>query len=215
MKSIPGRPGRIGFTFPMLLGTFERELSGVLEVALRIPFDKVVNVGAAEGYYAIGLALRLPTAHIVAFDLDPECQEFLSEMARVNHLTERVSVLGMCEPRDLEAGLSGGERCLIVCDVEGYEHLLIDPTHVPSLHRSWILVELHEQAAPGIGETLEHRFAGSHRSLRIYQEPRTARDYPLNPLLKRLPTRSWQPFLNEQRAYRMSWLWLEPSGRHH
>jgi hypothetical protein len=196
----------------MLLGTFERELHPVMEMALGVPFDRVVNVGAREGYYAIGLALRLPGAKVVAFEAEPEGQRFISTLADLNGVGNRIEVLGWCGPGELEASLAGTGRCLVVCDVEGYEDVLMDPVSVPSLRRSWLLIEEHEQAAAGIGKALERRFSATHRMVRIWQEPRTARDYPLNPVLKWLPTRSWWPFLNEQRRYRMSWVWLEPHG---
>jgi hypothetical protein len=210
MKGVHEAQGGAGFLYPMLLGTFERELHPVIETALQIPFERVVNVGAWEGYYAIGLALRLPEAQIVAFEADSEGQRFLREMATRNNVAGRVKVLGWCGPKELEGSLSGAEKCLVVCDVEGYEDVLMDPAAVPSLRRSWLLIEEHERAAAGIGEALERRFSPSHRIVRVWQQPRTVRDYPLNRVLKWLPTQSWRPFLNEQRRYQMSWLWLEP-----
>jgi hypothetical protein len=197
----------------MLLGTFERELHVVIEKALQIPFDRVVNVGAREGYYATGLALRLPGAKVVAFEAELEGQRIISHLACLNSVAERLEVLGWCGPSELEASLAAAEKCLVVCDVEGYEDTLMDPVSVPSLRRSWLLIEEHEQAAPGIGKALERRFSPTHRVVRIWQEPRTVYNYPLNPVLKWLPTESWRPFLNEQRQYRMSWLWLEPLGQ--
>ena len=213
MKGVHDAQGGVGFLLPMVLGTFERELHGMLESALQIPFERVVNVGAREGYYAIGLALRLPGAEIVAFEADSEGQRFLTEMAARNNVAGRVKVLGWCGPTELEASLAGAEKCLVVCDVEGYEDVLMDPVAVPTLRRSWMLIEEHEKAAAGIGKALERRFSPTHRIVRIWQEPRTVHDYPLNPVLKWLPTRSWRPFVNEQRQYRMSWLWLEPLGQ--
>jgi len=213
MRGAQDRPGGVGFLFPMLLGTFERELHSVLESALRIPFERVVNVGAREGYYAIGLAIRLPGAEIVTFEAEPEGQRFVSEVASLNGVAKRIEVLGWCGPKELETSLAGGGKCLVVCDVEGYEDVLMDPVAVPSLRRSWLLIEEHEQAAPGIGKALERRFSPTHRIVRIWQEPRTVHDYLLNPVLKWLPTQSWRHFVNEQRQYRMSWLWLEPLGQ--
>jgi hypothetical protein len=210
MKGVQDRQGGVGLLFPMLLGTFERELHTVLETALQIPFKRVVNVGAREGYYAIGLARRLPGAKVIAFEAELEGQQFISKLASLNGVCSRIEVLGWCGPAELKASLTGAEKCLVVCDVEGYEDVLMDPVAVPLLRRSWLLIEEHEQAAPTIGKALERRFSPSHRIMRIWQEPRTVHDYPLNPILKWLPTQSWRPFLNEQRRYRMSWLWLEP-----
>src|SRR4051795_10844916 len=40
---------------PKLLGIYERELHGAIEAAIRAQPDVIVNVGAADGYYAVGL----------------------------------------------------------------------------------------------------------------------------------------------------------------
>src|SRR5262245_56331762 len=38
--------------FPKLLGTYERELHPVLERICKEPYEGIVNIGCAEGYYA-------------------------------------------------------------------------------------------------------------------------------------------------------------------
>src|ERR1700722_2566319 len=52
---------------PKLLGIYERELSSFIEAACLKRPDLIVDVGAAEGYYAVGLAVRNPTAKVIAF----------------------------------------------------------------------------------------------------------------------------------------------------
>src|SRR5438105_426555 len=48
---------------PKLLGTYEAELHGPIEHLLKSrTYGAVVDVGAAEGYYAVGFALRCPEA---------------------------------------------------------------------------------------------------------------------------------------------------------
>src|SRR5712672_3591091 len=44
---------------PKWLGIYEREVGGCIEEAITLPFQTVVDIGAAEGYYAVGLALRM------------------------------------------------------------------------------------------------------------------------------------------------------------
>ena len=46
---------------PKLLGIYERELHGAIEAAIRAQPGLIVNVGAADGYYAVGLARRCRT----------------------------------------------------------------------------------------------------------------------------------------------------------
>jgi hypothetical protein len=43
-------------------GCYEHELHGEIEQLVTRGFDAVLNIGCGEGYYAIGLARRMPTA---------------------------------------------------------------------------------------------------------------------------------------------------------
>jgi hypothetical protein len=52
--------------YPKLLGSYERELHGIMERIVRTDYATVVDIGCAEGYYAAGLALRLPEARVFA-----------------------------------------------------------------------------------------------------------------------------------------------------
>lgn len=45
---------------PTLLGTYERELHPWLERIFASPFAHVIDIGGGTGYYACGLALRMP-----------------------------------------------------------------------------------------------------------------------------------------------------------
>ena len=57
---------------PKLLGIYERELHGAVEAAVLGQPEVIVNVGAADGYYAVGLARRCPSATVHAFEADPD-----------------------------------------------------------------------------------------------------------------------------------------------
>jgi hypothetical protein len=49
---------------PKLLGSYESELHAALEQLLTEEHETVVDIGCAEGYYAVGLGLRLSKAEI-------------------------------------------------------------------------------------------------------------------------------------------------------
>src|SRR5271166_5203781 len=50
---------------PKWLGLYERELHDCIEEAIASPFQTVLDIGAAEGYYAVGLALRMHDARVI------------------------------------------------------------------------------------------------------------------------------------------------------
>lgn len=69
---------------PKLIGSYESELHSVIVRMLKISYTKVVNIGSAEGYYAVGLALKIPSAKVYAYDIDLEATKLLEENAAAN-----------------------------------------------------------------------------------------------------------------------------------
>src|SRR5205085_11411510 len=65
-----------------LLGLYESELHKTLGDVVRSSPDIVVNVGCAEGFYAIGLARLIPSAKVFAYDIDSEAQKICEAGAR-------------------------------------------------------------------------------------------------------------------------------------
>src|ERR1044072_5114497 len=64
-------PKSVGSTLvPKLLGSYESELHSTLEEIIDRNYQKIIDIGCAEGYYAVGLALKNPKTKIHAFDTD-------------------------------------------------------------------------------------------------------------------------------------------------
>ena len=57
-----------------LLGCYEQPLQPFIEQAIRAAYPVVLNIGCAEGYYAVGMARRMPATRVHAFDIDPAAQ---------------------------------------------------------------------------------------------------------------------------------------------
>jgi hypothetical protein len=194
-----------------LLGTYEKELHGVIEELVSLEPETVVDVGAAEGYYAVGLAMRLPHARVIAFEMDAEGRRHLEEMAALNGVADRVEVRGKCDPASLREALQGTRKAALVCDVEGYEAELLCGPEAPDLGAAWLLVELHEFAVPGVGERLTAAVASTHEVERIWQQGRTLKDYPFRNWATRLLPHAYASYqVQEFRPERMSWLWAAP-----
>jgi hypothetical protein len=194
-----------------LLGVYERELRPIVEAITALEPARIVDIGAAEGYYAVGLALRNPRTTVIAYEQTAEGRDLLTGMAALNGVTDRLNIYGRCEPEDLRVQLGSPGRTVVICDVEGYEEKLLNPVSVPELRSSWILVELHEFVVPGITETLRKRFKPTHRITHVWQTGRGREDYPYRSWYTRLLPRAYATYLvQEFRPERMSWFWLEP-----
>src|SRR5262249_34123991 len=57
-----------GNNISKLVGCYEYEIHSAIERAIERRPATIINVGCAEGYYAIGFARRLPGSAAIAFD---------------------------------------------------------------------------------------------------------------------------------------------------
>lgn len=199
---------------PELLGTYERELSDVVRELVQRSFGRVVNVGARDGYYAVGLALLLPHAQVWAFEWDDEARGTLAETARANRVADRVQVRGYCDAPALAVALAEGTGVLLVCDIDGGEVPLLDPALVPALTRATILVECHGPPKPPSEPLLVMRFLPTHDVRRVALEARLLAQLPsgvAEPWRSRMPA-TMEALLQEHRIVEQSWLLLTPRG---
>jgi predicted RNA methylase len=195
---------------PKLLGTYERELYPVLEQVVNDAYDTLIDIGVAEGYFAVGMAMR-KDARIIGYECDAQATALAIELAQRNGVAGRIEMRGACTPADLESAASASERPFLLCDVDGYETTLLDPRRVSSLSKTAMLVELHEYARPGVTAEFLRRFGDSHHIEIIWQAPRTAEDFPFeNRWTRRLPARYRRHMVDELRPCEQSWLWMTP-----
>ena len=165
---------------PKLLGVYERELHAAVEDAIRAAPAHIVNVGAADGYYAVGLARRCPDARVVAYEADAGERELLSRVVAANGVA--VHIEGTADAGAL------AEADLVVMDCEGCERALLQPPLDAT-----VIVELHDVWDPGVGAAVTERFAATHEIVVIPSGPQPPRG-----------------MLSEQRPGPMSWAVMTP-----
>ncbi|HYH10663.1 MAG TPA: hypothetical protein VEK11_26700 [Thermoanaerobaculia bacterium] len=185
-----------GSIFPKLAGTYERELAPIIEQVVATPYDVIIDIGASEGYYAVGLAMRMPGATVHAYEIDARSREACAELARRNGVADRVQVHGAFTPRAF-----GAKRMFVICDCEGCELQALDPV---LFRDADLLVELHDFLDPAITPTLVARFRDSHEITLVDTRPP---DLAL-PVLQRLRTKDRAFAADEQRPGPMQWAWM-------
>src|SRR5207249_10415948 len=75
---------------PKLMGTYELELHPIIEQLCKQQFSRIIDVGAAEGYYAVGMAMRSPRSEVIAFETTTEGQALIAQLAALNEVAARV-----------------------------------------------------------------------------------------------------------------------------
>ena len=193
---------------PKILGSYEAELHGVLGLLFALPYDRIINLGCGEGYYATGMALRLPQARVYAFDVDATARRLCEELAQRNGVADRVHVGDAADPQLIEE--LAGDNTLIVCDVEGAELSVLPPEPGPRVGRSDLLIELHDFVDPGISAAILSRFATTHSPSLIDTAPRDPRVYPA---LELYSPADRELAVNEFRPAAMRWALLSARDR--
>lgn len=200
--------------WPKIFGTYEAELHGVIRDLTELRFAKVIDVGAAEGYYAVGLATSWPWTAVSAFESQAEGRELIGQMALSNNTQERVKILGHATVDALRKELKDADegRVLCVMDVEGAELEFCNLRSVPELGRSHLLVETHDFAVEGIHDRLEQALSASHRVYSLGQRTRSLNDFRnALPLWQRMVFgKSLVYLVDEWRPPGCGWLYAEP-----
>lgn len=186
-----------------LLGCYEASLATVVETIIARPYRFVIDVGCAEGYYAVGLARRMPQAQILARDANPAALLLCAQLAAANGVSDRITLGGVMQHQDFD--ICAAQPTLVICDIEGGEAELLDPTRATGLRHADILVETHDCITPGLSALIFNRFAATHDIQRFERDlnpealPHWTHDYSdLDRLL----------MLWEWRTGPTPWLWM-------
>jgi hypothetical protein len=192
--------------FPKLLGSYESELHAVLDELLRNDYNTVVDVGCAEGYYAVGLALRLPHAEVYAFDIDPHARQLCSKMARLNGVADRIHIGEFCNEEVLRS-IPLGERALILSDCEGYEGSLFNRQLAEFLLNHDVIIETHDFIDIELSVKMRDAFTVTHhvRSIKSVDDIEKAHNFN-DGALESYSTWDKYRILRENRPAIMEWL---------
>ena len=163
---------------PKLFGTYEKEIAEIIE---HLPvFDLAIDIGAAEGWYAVGLLYRKIARSVVAFEIIGSGQKACRDNAERNAVAEHLEVRGECSVGELQRLLESRPRpdfrVLIVSDCEGCEDELFVPSVLKLCREAHLLIETHESQAPGTHLRLARELESSHRVIHIKPVRRSRAD---------------------------------------
>jgi hypothetical protein len=196
-----------GALAPRLFGSYESELHPYLEALRQSQLDCVIDIGCAEGYYAVGLARMLPAVTVHAHDISEHARAACAELAAKNGVSERVRIGGEFRPEDFQA--FAGRNALVIMDAEGAEDDVLIPERAPALAGMRLIVETHDLFRRGVKQRLIERFSPTHEVVEIRQGPKTT------------PLPDWVSELNhldqllaywEWRSGPTPWLVMTPRG---
>lgn len=149
---------------PKLIGTYEHELNEYFTSGFLNNYERFIDIGAAEGYYVVGARSLNKKMDLIAFETEFIGQQKIKENLLINRLwdEDKIKILGNCNHETLNLLLSSKKKTFILCDIEGYEKILLDLNEIPHLSLCDIVIEVHHDVNIGIEEILINRFSHTH-----------------------------------------------------
>jgi hypothetical protein len=191
-----------------LLGSYEREIAPAIQRAIDRGFEQYVDIGASDGYYAVGFARSCRQSTVHAFEMNPFPARVCRSLAAANGVERSLRLLGECRLEDLQA--LPDRPSFVLCDTEGAEAQLMVPDMVPLLRSASLVVELHAFAVPGVEQLIVDRFSATHEIDVVRTEPRYIGEFPALMDVPGVTYIDRQLALAEFRPYPMAWAVMEP-----
>ena len=126
-----------------ILGVYEKHvLKKIIEFSKKgnYPF---IDIGAADGYFAIGMAFSETFKKIYAFEIDEEGRRSLNRNIENNLCKGKVVVDIEANFENLKEIIDKNKSAVILIDIEGSEFDLLDNKLLKLLSNCYIVCELH------------------------------------------------------------------------
>lgn len=198
-----------GSLIPKLLGCYEAEVMEALMELKGRAFDGAVNVGAAEGFYAVAAVRFLDAPLALAVDPDPAARAATERNAAANGIADKVTTRDRMDGDGLAAWAAAHPRALVISDCEGFEMELFSPAAMAALGQAVCVIECHDFDGQPVTGELTARFQASH-DIRLIMEG--ARDPNRYPELRKLDSLERWLAVSEDRPETMSWIVATPKG---
>ncbi len=193
--------------FPKLLGSYEKELTEVIKKILSKEYQNIIDVGCAEGYYAVGFAMNTK-AKIYAYDINDDARTFCLEMAKLNKVDELITLKSLCDENVLRT-FDFEDQNLIISDCEGFEQKLFTTNNIANLKKCDLLIEIHDNVDITISQYIMSLFQSSHniQIIRSLDDLEKIKSYEYKEL-EGLNFNEKKHILSEGRPNIMEWYWI-------
>ncbi len=195
-----------------LFGLYEQEILKLV-TELRGRHRILINLGAGDGYYGVGLVSAGFFEQSVCFELSENGQKATLRTAEKNGVVEKIKTRGAAEADFSkvfgELGIKAAD-CMIICDIEGAEFSIFSAECLAKLQGAHIIIELHGYLSPN-GNALEERLVlDSKQFFQTSIVKTSARDLSSIPELEMVNDADRWLICSEGRPKLMSWLILSP-----
>jgi hypothetical protein len=193
----------------MILGLYEKEVIQVLE---ENPRSTLINLGAGDGYYAIGGVVSGLFQKSIAFEMNSISRKVIREGLRLNNVSDKVQVFEIAEKnfwKLLQLPKEKSDDWLILSDIEGGEFELFDSSAFEFFRCSIVIIEIHDWVFEG-PEKLKKLINFSEKTHEVEELTTSSRDLSTIPEVATFSDNERWLICSEGRPKLMKWLVFYP-----
>jgi len=124
------------------LGLYEKEILDF--ISAQSPFDTFLDIGAADGYYAVGLLHAKMAKKAICFEISEEGQRAINENWLRNEKPGELEVHGEANEKSIASVASNlTDKTLVLIDIEGFEFQLLSKEVISALRKCTVIIEIH------------------------------------------------------------------------
>lgn len=192
------------------LGVYEEHVLKKLRLFSGQGAKRFIDIGAADGYFAVGMAYAKIYSEVYAFEIDLKGQEKIKENAIRNSCSDAVQVFGEANIALLSGLLSSENRSSILIDIEGAEYNFLNNQMLSVLKDNYIICELHPWVVENGKERQALLLERASKNFDIELIIRESYSPNLFPELDDLSDEERLIAVGEGRGRNMQWLVLTP-----
>lgn len=126
------------------LGLYEKEILNLIDATEAGRFSTFIDIGAADGYYAIGMLVSGKVDRTICFEQTEKGRSVIAENWKKNHSVGELTILGEANAASFAAlNRADLDNALVLVDVEGFEFDLLTDEVLSLLKSSTVVIEIH------------------------------------------------------------------------
>jgi hypothetical protein len=192
------------------LGWYEKEILDFFDGLVPLQFDNFIDIGAADGYYAVGILHSKKILSATCFEQSQHGRDVIMENYQQNGSPGKLRIFGTATPEAL-LNLEGYEfhNALILVDIEGGEFDLFTKSVCNRLKRCTIILEIHHWV-DNFFDRYKTFLGLAAEFFRISTIEPIDRPVNLTPEIRHFPDASRLLLASEGRPCQMRFIKLEP-----
>lgn len=125
-------------------GLYEKEILDIIDLVEDTEYQSFIDIGAADGYYAIGMLVSGKVKKSICFEQSPDGQKSISKNWEINSKIGEIEIHGEANNISLDKVSSHDLfRSLVLIDIEGYEFDLLSKNVLKKFKDCDLIIEIH------------------------------------------------------------------------